>query len=94
MDLIDELFPGLLESDVAQVPYSPMKIPTPKTTRIDRLEKRVEALENAIMKITKKKRKIPDPSKKKIDPDYSPIPMKKNRAEGKREVKEVRLFDI
>lgn len=94
MHMVDELFPGLLDSDVALEPYSPMKIPTPKTTRIERLEKRVEALESAIMTINKK-RKAPAPqSKKPIDPDYSPTPQKKNRGEGKRVVKEVVLFDI
>lgn len=94
MHMVEQLFPGLLDKDVAQGPYSPVKIPIPKTTRIERLEKRVEALESAIANI-KKKRKAPAPSKKKIiDSDYSPVPMKKNRAEGKREVKEVVLFDI
>lgn len=94
MHMVDELFPGLLDNDVAQGPYSPVNIPTPKTTRIERLEKRVEALETAIANINKK-RKAPTPSKKKmIDSDYSPVPLKKNRADGKREVKEVVLFDI
>ena len=100
--LLFGLFPELKygEFDLPAVSSPIPKMPSPKKifltkTRIDELERRVEYLEKLL--ITKKKSSYISKKKKvKSDSEYNPSQSqpKRQRADGKREVKKVSFFDM